>query len=64
MILAASGVIVLAGLQSEGTSLGVVFALLAGAMWAGYIVLGHRVAQEGPAVDGLGVGTFIGPLVI
>jgi inner membrane transporter RhtA len=64
LILAAFGVIVLAGLQSEGTSLGVVFALLAGAMWAGYIVLGHRVAQQGPAVDGLGVGMFIGALVI
>tara|TARA_B110001454_G_C12682647_1_gene418785 strand:- start:761 stop:1411 length:651 start_codon:yes stop_codon:yes gene_type:complete len=64
LILAASGVLILAGLQSEGTSLGVVFALLAGAMWAGYIVLGHRVAQDGPAVDGLGVGMFIGALAI
>ena len=64
LILATSGVLILAGLQSEGTSLGVVFALLAGAMWAGYIVLGHRVAQDGLAVDGLGVGMFIGALAI
>lgn len=64
LVLAASGVLVLAGLQSEGTLVGVIFALLAGAMWAGYIVLGHRVARDGPAVDGLGVGMLIGALVI
>ena len=33
-------------------------------MWAGYIVLGHRVAQDGLAVDGLGVGMLIGAVVI
>ena len=64
LLLAGSGVVILAGVQDEGTLLGVLFALLAGAMWAGYIVLGHRVAQNGLAVDGLGVGMLIGALVI
>ena len=41
-----------------------IFALLAGTMWAGYIVLGHRVAKDGLAVDGLGVGMLIGAAVI
>ncbi len=64
LIIATLGVLILVGVQSDGTLLGVVFALLAGAMWAGYIVLGHRVARDGPAVDGLGVGMLIGALAI
>ena len=64
LVLAASGVVILAGVQDEGTLLGVLFALLAGTMWAAYIVLGHRVAHNGLAVDGLGVGMLIGAFVI
>ncbi len=64
LLLAASGVFVLAGVQGDGTLLGVLFALMAGSMWAAYIVLGHRVAQNGLAIDGLGVGMLIGALVI
>lgn len=64
LVLAASGVLILAGVQGDGTLLGVLFALMAGSMWAAYIVLGHRVAQDGLAIDGLGVGMFIGALVI
>lgn len=58
------GVVVLAGLQAEGTATGVVFALLAGGFWASYIVLGHRVARRDLSVDGLGVGMLIGAIVI
>ncbi len=64
LLLAALGVVVLAGVEADGTLRGVLFALLAGAFWAGYIVLGHRVAQRGMAVDGLGVGMLIGALAI
>ena len=64
LLLAASGVFVLAGVQGDGTLLGVLFALMAGSMWAAYIVLGHRVAQNGLAIDGLGIGMLIGALVI
>lgn len=64
LFLAALGVLVLAGVQGDGTILGVIFALLAGTMWAAYIVLGHRVAKDGLAVDGLGVGMLIGAVVI
>ena len=64
LLLAASGVAVLAGVEAEGTAAGVAFALLAGAFWAGYILLGHRVAHGPAAVDGLGLGMLAGALAI
>ena len=64
LALAALGVVVLAGVEAEGTARGVLFALLAGAFWAAYIVLGHRVARRGMAVDGLGVGMLAGAIAI
>ena len=64
LVLAVSGVVVLAGVEAEGTASGVVFALLAGAFWAGYILLGHRVAHSSAAVDGLGLGMLFGALAI
>ncbi|MCY4630945.1 MAG: EamA family transporter [bacterium] len=64
LALAAGGVVVLAGVETGGTLRGVWFALLAGAFWAGYIVLGHKVARGAAWVDGLGVGMFVGALVI
>lgn len=62
--LAVGGVGLLVEVQPDGRATGVTFALLAGAAWAGYIVLGHRVARSGLAVDGLGVALAIGLVVI
>ena len=62
--LAVAGVVLIAGVSPEGTLPGVGFALLAATFWAGYIVLGARVAQSGSGVDGLGVGMLIGAVVI
>ena len=62
--LTTAGVVVLADMQYEASPSGVVFALMAAAFWALYIVLGARVATEARAVDGLGVGMLIGALVI
>ena len=53
-----------AKLRSEGTAAGVGFALLAGAFWAGYILLGHREARSPASVDGLGLGMLVGALAI
>ena len=64
LLLAVAGVVVLAGVETGGTLRGIWFALLAGSFWAGYIVLGHRVARGAAWVDGLGVGMFVGALVI
>ena len=64
LVLAIAGVLVLAGVETEGTAVGVGFALLAAAFWAGYILLGHRVARSPASVDGLGLGMLVGAVVI
>lgn len=64
LLLGAGGVVVLAGVTPEVDPLGVAFALMAAALWAGYIVLGQRVAMSGAGVDGLGVGMAVGALAI
>lgn len=64
LVLAAGGVGVLVGVTPEGSMAGVGFALLAAAFWAGYIVLGARVARSGSGVDGLGVGMLVGAAAI
>ncbi|MDO8210502.1 DMT family transporter [Conexibacter sp. CPCC 206217] len=43
---AACGVLLLADVHVSGSPLGVALALTAGALWAGYVVLGHRVAAD------------------
>ncbi len=62
LVFAASGVIVLGGGEIDGNALGLVFILLASAMWAAYIVIGSQVAQLDRGVAGLGVGLAIGAL--
>ena len=64
LVLAIAGVLVLAGVETEGTAAGVGFALLAAAFWAGYILLGHRVARSPASVDGLGLGMLVGAVAI
>ncbi len=64
LALAIGGVVVLAGFAPPEAQLGALFSLIAGTLWAGYIILGHRVARSGMAVDGLGVGMLIGAVVI
>lgn len=64
LALAIGGVVALAGFAPPEAQLGALFSLIAGALWAGYIILGHRVARAGMAVDGLGVGMLVGALVI
>ncbi|MFQ5558558.1 MAG: DMT family transporter [Acidimicrobiales bacterium] len=63
LALAVGGVLLLSTFGTGEQRTGVVFALLAGALWAGYIVLGSRVAT-GAAVDGLGVGMAFGAVAI
>ena len=64
LMLAVVGVLILAGVEAEGTVRGVSFALLAGLFWAMYIVLGHRVARSPAAIDGLGLGMLAGAIAI
>ena len=58
------GVVVLADVSFDVSPSGVAFALAAAAFWAGYIILGARVAIGARAVDGLGIGMLVGAAVI
>ena len=57
------GVVVLGGVEVADNLDGLFFILLASALWAGYIVLGSRVAQVDRGVAGLGLGLCIGAIV-
>jgi inner membrane transporter RhtA len=63
--LAAAGIILLA--PWDGTSfnpLGVLFALLAGVLWACYILLSARVGRVLPGITGLSVAMVVGTIVL
>jgi inner membrane transporter RhtA len=56
LLLVVSGVVLIADVRWAGSPLGVLFALSAAVLWAGYIILGTRMARAGLGVDGLAVG--------
>ena len=64
LLLVVSGVVLIADVRWAGSTLGVLFALSAAALWAGYIVLGKRVASAGLGVDGLAVGFGVATVVL
>lgn len=64
LLFAIAGVGVLGGVEIDaGNTAGLVFILLASALWAAYIVIGSRVAQVDRGVAGLGLGLAIGTIV-
>ncbi|MGW4531874.1 EamA family transporter [Nocardia sp. NPDC004340] len=62
--LVGAGVFLLAGVSSEAGPGGVGFAVLAGVLWAGYILLGKRVADTGSGMDALAIGTTVSAIVL
>jgi inner membrane transporter RhtA len=64
LLFAAAGVIVLGGVEVDDNLIGLIYILIASALWAGYIVIGSRVAQVDRGVAGLGLGLAIGALVL
>jgi inner membrane transporter RhtA len=64
LVLATIGVVVLGGAELGNEPLGLLFILLASAMWAGYIVIGSRVALGDRGVAGLAIGLIVGGMVI
>lgn len=62
--LASAGVVLLAGVEFEANLTGVLFALVSAAMWAGYILLGKRVADTGSGLDSLAVGMAAAAVVL
>lgn len=64
LVLASAGVLALADVHLAGSPAGLALAAGAGVLWAGYVVLGHRLAAE-PEVssqDGLALGMAIGAI--
>jgi inner membrane transporter RhtA len=64
VLLVAAGVALLAGVQAGGDLWGIGFALLAAALWAGYVLLGKRVADAGAGIDSLAVGMAIAAVLL
>jgi inner membrane transporter RhtA len=64
VLLVAAGVVLLAGVQVDVDVAGVGFALVAAALWAGYILLGKRVADAGAGLDSLAVGMGVAAVVL
>jgi len=64
VVLAAAGVVLAAGVQLGADPLGVAFALVAAALWAGYILLGKLVADAGSGLDSLAVGMAVAAVVL
>lgn len=64
LILATSGVVMLCEISFRGDPLGVLFILLAAVFWAGYILLGHRLAGSVGGFAGLGVAMGIGAIAV
>ena len=64
VLLAVLGVVLVAGVQLGVNLAGVGFALLAAALWAGYILLGKRVADAGSGLDSLAVGMTVAAVVL
>jgi inner membrane transporter RhtA len=66
LLLAVPGVYLLTDVRLEGEPLGVALAFANAALFALYIVLGHRVAQRGAAdgIDGLAASMLIATVVV
>lgn len=64
LVLVTAGVVLIADVRFTGSPLGVAFALAAAALWAGYILLGQRVAIEGVGIDGLAVGLTVATVAL
>ena len=64
LLMVACGVLLIADVRWSGSTLGVVFALTAAALWAGYILLGQRIATAGVGVDGLAVGLTVATVLL
>lgn len=62
--LAGLGVALLGAAPGRLDLVGVGFAVLAGVMWAGYILLSRQTGRSWPGVSGLVVASFVGAVVI
>lgn len=63
-IAAGAGVVLLTGLEGNIDAWGVVFALIAAACWAAYILLTRRVAMQLPGLGGLSVASVVSLIIL
>lgn len=56
---AGAGVVLLTGMEGDLDLLGLVFALIAAASWASYILLTRRVAMQLPGLEGLSIASIV-----
>lgn len=59
LVLAATGVVLIAQVRLAGSGTGLLLALVAALMWAGYIVFGKWVARSGSGLDDMTVGFVV-----
>ncbi|MFI8973623.1 EamA family transporter [Nocardia asteroides] len=64
VVLVAAGVVLLAGVQFDVEPAGVGFAIASAVLWAGYILVGKRVADAGEGQDSLAVGMAAAALLL
>jgi inner membrane transporter RhtA len=64
LLLAVPGVFLLTDVRLEGEPLGVALAFANALLFALYIVLGHRVAQRGAGIDGLGLSMLVAAVAV
>ncbi|WP_338648304.1 DMT family transporter [Flavobacterium sp. KS-LB2] len=65
VLLAAAGIVLIAPWYNDGIDiLGVLFALLAGALWAAYIVLGGKISKIMKGGDAVTIGMLFASLLI
>ncbi len=64
VLLAAAGVALLGIAPGDLTVAGVLFALLAGAAWAAYILLSASTGRRWPGISGLAVASVVGAVVL
>ncbi len=62
--LAGAGVALLGAERAELTTSGVLFALLAGAAWAAYILLSASTGRRWPGISGLAVASVVGAVAL
>jgi inner membrane transporter RhtA len=63
-LLAALGVALLGATPGDLTVAGVLFALLAGAAWAAYILLSASTGQRWPGISGLAIASVVGAVAL
>lgn len=64
VLLAATGVAILGVAPADLTLAGVLYALLAGAAWAAYILLSAGTGRRWPGISGLAVASVVGAVVL